>query len=61
MRRAVKLYNSNKYEFGNNKYEKEKQLNEIKSIADIPSIEVNWYVIAITLIAVAGLVLHMIA
>ena len=61
MRKAIKLYNSNKYELGNNKYEKERQLNEIKSIADIPSIEVTWHIIAITFFVVTGLILHIIA
>lgn len=64
MRTSIKLYNSNKYEFGNNKYEKERLVRklsddmteyEIQGISK--SVAITFHLIAATFILIVLLIL----
>lgn len=61
MRTSIKLYNSNKYELGNNKYEKERILKNILKAEDevntADEVKNSLCLVAIAILSIAILIL----
>lgn len=64
MRTSIKLYNSNKYELGNNKYEKERLLGNILKAEDevetTNAAKGSLYLVAIAILSIAIAILKLV-
>lgn len=64
MRTSIKLYNSNKYELGNNKYEKERLLRDILKAEDevntADEVKTSLCLVAIAILSIAILILKIV-